>query len=333
MVPHLRHVVVATHGHCFDGLASAVLFTKLYLTIGASSATTFSYRACDYGPDKNELAESTWQGDENALLDYRYAPSPRLTWYFDHHETAFATPEARLFYDNNASIQGAYDAAYPSCTQLIFDHAVQRYGISLPELDELISWANLIDTAAFSDPEAAVRRDSPVLHLMTVMEHQGNSALLQTLVPRLLAEPLQALASSHDIVQRYQPLAEKRRRAVAQMQTKLTTAGCVAVCDLADEPTEVVEKFTPYMVFPDSVYAVIVFRTHRKIKVSVGYNPWSHQPRRHNIGAICMRYGGGGHPVVGAFTFPVAQLPEARSIAAHVIDELQRDAPEDSAGG
>jgi hypothetical protein len=41
-------VVVATHGHCFDGLASAVLFTRLLAAIDGGKRDCI-YRACGYG--------------------------------------------------------------------------------------------------------------------------------------------------------------------------------------------------------------------------------------------------------------------------------------------
>jgi nanoRNase/pAp phosphatase (c-di-AMP/oligoRNAs hydrolase) len=58
-------------------------------------------------------------------------------------------------------------------------------------------------------------------------------------------------------------------------------------------------------------------------KVSVGSNPWL--PRgRANIAQICERYGGGGHPVVGAVSLKPAELPRAREIAGEIADELRR---------
>src|SRR5690242_5720728 len=40
--------VVASHGHCFDGLSSAVVFTRLMKELGAPEAR-FEYRTCGYG--------------------------------------------------------------------------------------------------------------------------------------------------------------------------------------------------------------------------------------------------------------------------------------------
>ena len=34
-----------------------------------------------------------FDGDENAIVDFKYSSSPRLTWWFDHHQSAFLSPE------------------------------------------------------------------------------------------------------------------------------------------------------------------------------------------------------------------------------------------------
>ena len=85
-----RHVVVATHGHCFDGLCSAAIIHAPPPPRGAwrraSRSRTIS---CGYGPGQNGVDPKALAGDVNAILDFRFSPAPQLTWYFDHHVTAF----------------------------------------------------------------------------------------------------------------------------------------------------------------------------------------------------------------------------------------------------
>jgi nanoRNase/pAp phosphatase (c-di-AMP/oligoRNAs hydrolase) len=54
----------------------------------------------------------------------------------------------------------------------------------------------------------------------------------------------------------------------------------------------------------------------------VGYNPWCGVTRLHDIASICRRYGGGGHPVVGAAAFPLSHLEQARDAARVIAAEL-----------
>src|SRR3954469_25233817 len=90
-----RDVMVATHGHCFDGMASAALFTRFARAIEPTAELGFRYRSCGYGPGMQQIPEGWLDGDESAILDFRYTPSKKLTWYFDHHVTGFASAEER----------------------------------------------------------------------------------------------------------------------------------------------------------------------------------------------------------------------------------------------
>jgi nanoRNase/pAp phosphatase (c-di-AMP/oligoRNAs hydrolase) len=81
-------------------------------------------------------------------------------------------------------------------------------------------------------------------------------------------------------------------------------------------------KFIPYYLFPDSTYTVSVLSASFRTKVSVGSNPWAKREPRHNLASICERYGGGGHPRVGAISLGKDQVAEARRIASEIIAEL-----------
>jgi len=70
------------------------------------------------------------------------------------------------------------------------------------------------------------------------------------------------------------------------------------------------------------VYSVIVGLLKSGAKISVGYNPWSGQTLDRDISAICARYGGGGHPVVGGIAFKSSELDRARSVAREIAEEL-----------
>ena len=79
------------HGHCFDGVASAATFTRFYKERIHPEAEV-SYQGLLHRPG-NLFDVELLDGDENAIVDFKYAPSEKLTWWFDHHESAFLTPE------------------------------------------------------------------------------------------------------------------------------------------------------------------------------------------------------------------------------------------------
>lgn len=324
----MRKVVVATHGHCFDGLCSAVVFTRLLRHLHPNEELSFTYKAMGYGPGQSGVDSSVLTGDDNAILDFRFSASPKLTWYFDHHVSAFATPEDRAAYevgareDRPGGRRMFHDGGYGSCTKLIADVGRQRFGLDTRDLEDLVRWADMIDSAAFPSAEMAVTKEEPVLQLMTVVEHKGNDAFLEEMVPRLLTQPVEEVAKSADIQAAYAPLAAQQKAFVERVRERGRTRGPVVLVDLTDAVIEVAAKFVTYALWPESAYSVVVSRSTSKCKLSIGYNPWAPIPRKHNIAAICERHGGGGHPVVGAVSLPATDVERAKKLAEEIAEEL-----------
>jgi hypothetical protein len=328
-------VVVATHGHCFDGLCSAVMFTRLYRQLFAGDQATFEYRGAGYGPGINGVDPKVMSGDVNAILDFRFSPFPQLSFYFDHHVSAFVSPDDRADYERRkAESEGAglgrffHDGAYTSATKLIADVGSARFGLDPEPTAELVRWADMIDSAAFPSAEMAVARREPELRLMTVVEHHGDDAFLARMVPRLLEMPLAEVARSAEISEAYEPLGRAHESFIHLVESHATHVGDVVLVDLGDVLLDVAGKFVTYALFPESAYSVLLSRSKTKCKISVGYNPWSPVPRRHNIAAICERHGGGGHPVVGAVSLPADQLEAARGLTGRIAEELAGDGQE-----
>jgi hypothetical protein len=75
------------HGRCFDGVLSAALAIRLLRALGEAPAPVetngqIHRRGPPFDPDAFSAAV-------NVVVDYRYSPDPRLTWWFDHHATTF----------------------------------------------------------------------------------------------------------------------------------------------------------------------------------------------------------------------------------------------------
>ena len=319
-------VVVATHGHCFDGLCSAAMFTRLLKHVHPNDTFEFSYRSMGYGPGQNGVPPEVLAGDVNAILDYRFSTSPKLTWYFDHHVSAFPDSLDRETYEERAHQNDRrvfHDGKYGSCTKLIADIGASTFGLDSAPLAELISWADMIDTASFPNAKMAVERDEPVLKLMTVVESLGDDAFVSNMVPLLLLHPLKDIAHSEAVLKASDPLLKSHQSFVTMVGKFATEKGGVVVVDLTHENIEAAGKFVTYALYPESSYSVVLTKSKSKLKISIGYNPWSTKPRTHNIAAICERHGGGGHPVVGAISFPVDKLAEAKAITEQIAAELR----------
>lgn len=322
--------LVATHGHCFDGMASAALFVHLMRALRGSNAPEPRYKSFGYGPSLSMIPEAMLDGDENAILDFRYTPSPRLSWYFDHHITGFGSNIER-----DAALAGAlapdapgdgprvfYEPTYTSCTKLIADVARDRFGVDVGPLGELVRWADIIDSARFPSAEVAVDRTEPVLQLSGVIEHHGDTAFLAGVMPELLDKGLDGLARGPAMQELWKPIAKANDAFKLRVANKARTMGRAVVVDLTDTALDVGAKFVTYALYPEAVYSVMLTRGRHHYKLSIGYNPWCGTPRDADIATICQRYGGGGHPAVGAASFPLSARTRAQDAAEAVAREL-----------
>lgn len=314
-------VVVATHGHCFDGLASAVVFTKLVQHIHGPESQ-FEYHACGYGTAQKVTTPALFTGNVNAILDYRFCATDSLHWYFDHHRTAFGSDsDKEYFHARESQGQFFFQPDYSSCTKLIADTARERFGVD-HELDELIKWADIVDSAAFPSASAAIDRSSPQMQLVSVVEQHGNDTLITELVRELSRHSLTEVATSKLVREKFAPIGERQRAFHEAVSKKAHNGGRAVYVDLTETAVDLIGKFVTYALFPTSTYSVVVARLKRGFKISVGYNPWSGNPLDTDISAICARYGGGGHPVVGGISLGDGEHARALQIAQEIFTEL-----------
>ena len=76
-------VRVFYHDKCFDGACSASLFTRFYREIiapGLGREVTYAYQGLVHRAGAL-FDERDFTGDENAIVDFKYCASPRITWW------------------------------------------------------------------------------------------------------------------------------------------------------------------------------------------------------------------------------------------------------------
>jgi hypothetical protein len=140
----------------------------------------------------------------------------------------------------------------------------------------------------------------------------------------LARKRLGEVASEEAVLSRYEPLARRHKDNIRIISEASRYAKGVLFFDLTEHGLEGYNKFIPYYLRPEANYTVSLLRTQKRMKVSVGWNPWSTAERKHNLAAICERYGGGGHPVVAAISFKPDAVEEARKAAEEIVTELRR---------
>ncbi len=314
-------VRVCFHDQCFDGACSAALFTRFYRTC-INAEAEFNYRGLVHRA--GQLFEpGFFDGDENAIVDFKYSTSDRLTWWFDHHQSAFLTPADTEHFCRDTSGRKFYGPEFRSCTKFLAHVGATKFGFAASDLEELIHWADVIDGAQYPDIQSAVEMRDPATQLTLVIEGTRSKGFVAGLIPELISKPLQEIAALPHIRQAFEQLYQQHLKFTERIRTCAELKDGVLFFDVSDQDAEGYNKFAPYYLFPAAVYCVAISRSRERTKIAVGSNPWNPTPKTTNLATISERFGGGGHAKVAAISLPPGDLERAREIAREIVAELR----------
>src|SRR6516165_2714836 len=203
---------VLYHDHCFDGAASAAIFSRLIAGTFHPDAE-FRYTGMAHQASQR-FDPALFDGDENAIVDFKYSSNPRLTWWFDHHQSAFLNTEDAEHFRRDSSGRKLYDPNYKSCTAFICDVARDRFGFQAPDLDELVKWSLIIDGAQYPDAESAVELGAPAMKLTLVIEAAKGSDIVQRIIRWMQTRLLSEIIGEPEIQSLYEPLYQRHRESI-----------------------------------------------------------------------------------------------------------------------
>jgi hypothetical protein len=321
-VPAPTTVRLCFHDRCFDGAASSAVFYRFFrdrIQPGAAfQFTGMTHQA------RHPFEESLFDGDENVIVDFKYSSSPRVTWWFDHHQSAFLTPADAEHFRQDRSHHKFYDPTYKSCTKLLADVTSSQFGFDVTPLSELIYWGDIIDGAQYASPEAAVALTEPATQLALVIESAPEEGLVPKIIPEMSELPLAEMVKLPIVARHLGPLLERHQQSIDILRQRTDVRGGVIYFDISDLDIEGYNKFIPYMLYPDARYTVSVLKSPKRSKVSLGSNPWNPDAAEDNLASIAEQFGGGGHPRVAAISLEPSELARAREVSKEIAAKLRR---------
>jgi len=317
----MTRVRLCFHDRCFDGTASAALFYRFYRERFDANAefelTGMTHRAVQ------PWADGLFDGDENVIVDFKYSNSPKVTWWFDHHQSAFLTPADAENFRKHPGPNMFYEPEYKSCTKLIADISKEKFGFDTTLLDDLIHWGDIIDGAQYPTPEAAVALTEPATQLALVIEAAPENGLPAKIIPELAYRPLSEMVKLPMVANHLKPLLDRHRKSIEILRERADAREGVIFFDVSDLDLEGYNKFIPYLLYPGCIYSVSVSASAVRAKVSLGTNPWNLANADANLASLAEKYGGGGHARVSAISFDPHDIARAREVARELVADLR----------
>jgi len=317
----MTKVRLCFHDRCFDGTASAALFYRFYRERFDQNAE-FSFTGMTH------RAAQPWEaglfdGDENVIVDFKFSNSPKVTWWFDHHQSAFLTPADAEQFRKQPGPHMFYQPEYKSCTKLIATIAGEKFGFDTKPLADLIHWGDIIDGAQYPTPQSAVELAEPATQLALVIEAAPENGLPARIIPELAYRSLSEMVKLPLVAQHLGSLLERHRRSIEILRERIYARDGVIFFDVGDLDLEGYNKFIPYLLHPEGVYSVSVSASAARAKVSLGTNPWNQATANQNLASLAEKFGGGGHPRVSAISFEPGDLSRAREVARGLVATLR----------
>ena len=167
---------VLYHDHCFDGAAAAAFFSRFMedrFHPGAEFVFTgLAHKASQLFDD------AMFDGDVNAIVDFKYSPNPRLTWWFDHHQSAFLSPRTRSTTGATPAGKKMLRPGFPLLHQVHRDGGAREVSATMRRTwPNWSHWADIIDGAQYADAKTAVELGAPAMKLTLVIEGVKGSGM------------------------------------------------------------------------------------------------------------------------------------------------------------
>jgi hypothetical protein len=306
------------HSPCFDGIVSAVLaWDFLEAKEGWTNPTL---RQVNYDIRDTWLAQALHE--PASVVDFLY--HPMASFWADHHLSTFLTDAARQdFLRPSAKRLLIYDSRFGSCAALLWERFYKSFNHRTLRFQEIVEWADKIDSASYSSIEEVIHPTAPALQLNLTLTLQPAAGYCETLVRDLRNRSLRDVTSLPGPRSRFEQASVLLDAGLSRFkQNAYLDHDGVVVFDV-DTKDVIVSRYAPFHFFPDARYSIGITRWPQGGKITAMRNPWK-AFQSVPLGKIAEKLGGGGHQRVGSIILRGTRLASARSLLNRFLDEMRR---------
>jgi len=339
------------HGD-FDGLSGAVILADFFINGLERKDVCWDYVVYSYS---NDWQHKKLTGTDNAVIDFPFHED--ADWWFDHHETSFGE-YSREFVENHKSTPYStkpdytnlrwdpekrkydqiveenlpqyryphkywkYDKQANSAAQVVLDYLKDTFDYHNRAFDEMMHWANIIDSANYESSEQANDLTCPYIKFNSIMEYYPKKdANLNSIVGLFLQgksiNEIIEVDFCKEIIDKMNAKIIKGREIISKHGTYKNDIFYSFVEEERDD-----YAFPRYWWYniENCKYHVVCLNQGDNYVYRVGKNPFIKFEDDINFGEICQKYGGGGHAAVGAIIY---KGNNPRKIYEEIIDMLE----------
>ncbi len=286
----------------FDGLVCAMILKE----IGLIDKIDFVHPK-DVQDGIVELSEN----DITTNLPY----DPRVGMCFDHHESELARNA-----DKDTKDKWIIDGDAKSAARVVYNYYKDKYNLGRIS-EEIMTAVDKGDSADFTLAE--VKNPNGWVLMNFIMDARtglgrfhdftiSNYDLMMKLIDFCLEHNIEDVLALPDVKERVDLYFEQQDLFAQQLKRIAKIEGKCAVLDLRNEKTIFAgNRFYIYALFPECTYSVhIVNGRNNNTPVMIGKSIFNDNGNA-DIGAICLKYGGGGHRNAGTCQLEDGELDKA----------------------
>lgn len=312
--PWRKRAALYIHFPCFDGVVSGVLAS---LFLEKTRRWKFKrIQRVNYHMQKEWL--DTLLPRRSAVVDFLY--HPQAEFWADHHPTTFLSEQLRAdFEKGDANATRFYDRQSGSCASLLW----REIGPALkpePRLEEMVRWAEKIDSAGYESVEEAFSNSHPALVLYRSLAIEADQRYCNFLIDKLKRGSLEEVSRSRETQRRFLRAQEMSALGLERVRQSVRMEGTVAVFEANSEGV-LMNRYSPYYFFPQARYSIAITHSRYGTRITAMRNPWLNFESV-NLGQFMRQFGGGGHQRVGALILPQEREGETDKIVSRLLETL-----------
>jgi nanoRNase/pAp phosphatase (c-di-AMP/oligoRNAs hydrolase) len=251
---------------------------------------------------------------------------PRVGMWFDHHSSE------KDRFRPSGTFKGAIAIA-PSAARVIYDYYKNKAGDKFKRYEDLMRDVDKSDSAQLTIED--ITSPKGWILLSYVMDprtglgkfhdfEMSNRDLMMKLIDLMRTRTIDEILQDPDIKPRVDRYFENDKEFKKIMRQNSRQEENVIITDLRGmKETPAGNRFLVYIFFPDTNISVRIFdgKKGENVVVAVGHSIINRTSNT-DVGALMLRYGGGGHRGAGTCQLPIA---EADGKIREMIEQMKKD--------